>query len=58
MSSALSEPLLGTLAAFRQARPRVDLHLTEVDTGQGREAVARHETDRAVIRPSAPVRGH
>ena len=57
VTSALSEPLLGTLAAFRHARPRVDLHLTEVDTGQGQEAVARHEIDLAVIRPSAPVRG-
>ncbi|MCT9138494.1 LysR family transcriptional regulator [Streptomyces violarus] len=57
VTSALSEPLLGTLSAFRDARPRVDLHLTEVDTGEGQEAVARHEIDLAVIRPSAPVRG-
>lgn len=57
VTSALSEPLLGTLAAFRDARPRVYLHLTEVDTGEGQEAVARHEIDLAVIRPSAPVRG-
>ncbi|MFI0822039.1 LysR family transcriptional regulator [Streptomyces sp. NPDC021098] len=57
VTSALSEPLLGTLSAFRSARPRVDLHLTEVDTGEGQEAVARHEIDLAVIRPSAPVRG-
>ena len=56
VTSALSEPLLGT-SAFREARPCVDLHLTEVDTGEGQEAVARHEIDIAVIRPSAPVRG-
>ncbi|MEU6551022.1 LysR substrate-binding domain-containing protein [Streptomyces sp. NPDC046915] len=57
VTSALGEPLLGTLAAFRHARPRVDVHLTEVDTGEGQEALARHEIDLAVIRPSAPVRG-
>lgn len=57
VTSALSEPLLGTLSAFRAARPRVDVHLTEVDTGEGQEAVVRHEIDVAVIRPSAPVRG-
>ncbi|MEU5032427.1 LysR family transcriptional regulator [Streptomyces milbemycinicus] len=57
VTSALSEPLLGTLSDFRDARPHVDLHLTEVDTGEGQEAVARHEIDIAVIRPSAPVRG-
>ncbi|MGW6910029.1 LysR family transcriptional regulator [Streptomyces sp. NPDC054940] len=57
VTSALGEPLLGTLAAFRHGRPRVDVHLTEVDTGEGQQALARREIDIAVIRPSAPVRG-
>ena len=57
VTSALSEPLLSTLAAFRHARPRVDLQITEVDTASGQQALLRHEIDIAVIRPSAPVRG-
>lgn len=57
VTSALSEPLLSTLAEFRRARPRVELQIMEVDTGVGQEAVGRHEIDIAVIRPSAPVRG-
>ncbi|MEU6069705.1 MULTISPECIES: LysR family transcriptional regulator [Streptomyces] len=57
VASALSEPLLATIAAFGHARPRVDLRITEVDTGSGRQALLRHEIDVAVIRPSTPVRG-
>jgi DNA-binding transcriptional LysR family regulator len=57
VTSALSEPLLSTLAAFRHARPRVDLQITEVDTPSGQQALLQHETDVAVIRPSTPVRG-
>jgi DNA-binding transcriptional LysR family regulator len=57
VTSALSEPLLGALAAFRHARPRVDLQITEVDTASGQQALLRHEIDIAVIRPSTPVRG-
>ncbi|MEU9889747.1 LysR family transcriptional regulator [Sphaerisporangium sp. NPDC051017] len=57
VTSALSEPLLGALATFRETRPRVELQITEVDTGTGQEAVAQREIDIAVIRPSAPVRG-
>ena len=57
MTSALSEPLLGALDAFRSARPRVELRLSEVDTGWGQQALLRHEIDIAVIRPSTPVRG-
>ncbi|MGH3520485.1 MAG: LysR substrate-binding domain-containing protein [Haloechinothrix sp.] len=56
VTSALSEPLLSTLGAFRQAHPR-ELHITEVDTGSGQGALLRHEIDIAVVRPSAPVRG-
>ncbi|WUI03522.1 LysR substrate-binding domain-containing protein [Spirillospora sp. NBC_00431] len=57
VTSALSEPLLSTLAAFRHARPRVDLQITEVDTGSGRRALLQHEIDIAVIRPGTPIRG-
>jgi DNA-binding transcriptional LysR family regulator len=57
VTSALSEPLLSTLATFRHARPRVDLQITEVDTASGQQALLRHEIDIAVIRPSTPVRG-
>ncbi|MFC8662393.1 LysR substrate-binding domain-containing protein [Streptomyces sp. NPDC057199] len=57
VTSALSEPLLGTLAAFRQARPGVDVQLTEVDTPSGQQALLRHEIDIAVVRPGTPVRG-
>jgi DNA-binding transcriptional LysR family regulator len=57
VASALSEPLLSTLAAFRHARPRVDLQITEVDTPAGQQALLQHEIDVAVIRPSTPDRG-
>jgi len=57
VASALSEPLLGAIAAFREARPRVELQVREVDTPSGQELVDRHELDIAVVRPSAPVRG-
>lgn len=57
VTSALGEPLPGALAAFRHARPRVDLRITELDTGSGRQALLRHEIDVAVIRPGTPVRG-
>ena len=57
VTSALGEPLLSTLAAFRHARPRVDLQITEVDTPAGQQALLQHEIDIAVIRPSTPVRG-
>ena len=57
VTSALSEPLLSTFAAFRHARPRVDLQITEVDTASGQQALLQHEIDVAVIRPSTPVRG-
>ena len=57
VTSALNEPLLGTLAVFRGARRNVELQITEVDTGWAQEALLRHEIDIAVIRPPAPVRG-
>jgi DNA-binding transcriptional LysR family regulator len=57
VTSALSEPLLGTIAAFRLARPQVDLRITEVDTPSAQEALLHHEIDVAVARPSTAVRG-
>jgi DNA-binding transcriptional LysR family regulator len=57
VTSALGEPLLGTLETFRTDRPRVELRLTEVDTGWAQQALLRHEIDVALIRPSTPVRG-
>ena len=57
VTSALSEPLLSTLTAYRHARPHVDLQITEVDTSSGQEALLQHDIDIAVIRPSTPVRG-
>jgi DNA-binding transcriptional LysR family regulator len=57
VTSALSDPLLSTLAAFRHARPRADLQLTEVDTPAGQQALLQHQIDIAVIRPATPVRG-
>lgn len=56
VATALSEPLLGTIAAFRSLRPRVELHLVEVDTPAGQDALLRQEIDIAVIRLTAPIR--
>ena len=57
VTSALSEPLLSTLTAFRHASPRVDLQITEVDTARGRAspAPARNRHRRHTAR--TPVRG-
>jgi DNA-binding transcriptional LysR family regulator len=57
VTSALSEPLLGTIATFRRSRPQVELRVVEVDTPSGQESLLRHEIDLAVIRLSRPVRG-
>ncbi|MEV7392192.1 MULTISPECIES: LysR substrate-binding domain-containing protein [unclassified Streptomyces] len=57
VASALSEPLLGTIAEFRRTRPRVELRVVEVDTPSGQDLVQRHEIDIAVVRPDSPVRG-
>jgi DNA-binding transcriptional LysR family regulator len=57
VTSALSHPLLGALHAFRSTRLRVELQLTEVDTGWGQQPLLRHEIDIAVIRPRTPTRG-
>ena len=57
VTSALSEPLLGTIATFRRSRPQVELQVVEVDTPSGQESLLQHEIDMAVIRLSRPVRG-
>ena len=56
VTSALGEPLLSTLDAFRSARPRVELRVVEVDTPAGQQALLRYELDVAVIRLSAGTR--
>jgi len=56
VSSALDDPLLSALEAFRAARPRVELRVVEVDTPTGQQGLLRHELDVAVIRLSAPTR--
>lgn len=56
VTSALSQPLLGTIATFRRSRPQVELQVVEVDTPSGQEALLQHEIDIAVIRLSRPVR--
>jgi DNA-binding transcriptional LysR family regulator len=54
--AALSEPMLGALAAFQAERPRVELRVLEVDTPQGQQALLRRDIDVAVIRLSSPGR--
>jgi len=56
VTAALAEPLLGAFAAFRHARPDVDLRVIEVDTPQGQHALIRREIDVAVIRVGVPGR--
>jgi len=57
VTAALSEPLLGVLAAFQRDRPQVQLRVVEVDTPHGQRALRQHEIDVAVIRLSAPGGG-
>jgi DNA-binding transcriptional LysR family regulator len=56
VTSALSDPLLSTLATFRRSRPQAELQVVEVDTPSGQELLLRGEIDIAAIRLSAPVR--
>jgi DNA-binding transcriptional LysR family regulator len=57
VTSALSEPLLGTIATFRRSRPQVEVQVVEVDTPSGQASLLQDEIDIAVIRLSRPVRG-
>jgi len=56
VTSALSEPLLGTMTAFRRSRPHATLEVVEVDTPAGHEALLHRELDIAVIRLSSHTR--
>lgn len=56
VTSALSEPLLGAMTAFRRSRPLAHLEVVEVDTPAGHQALLNREVDIAVIRLSSPTR--
>jgi len=56
VTSALGEPLLSTIQAFQQHRPKVQTRVVEVDTPTGLESLLHRDIDIAIIRLSAPVR--
>ncbi|TAP43342.1 LysR substrate-binding domain-containing protein [Arthrobacter sp. S39] len=56
VTSAFSEALPAILQRFRESRPLVELHVQEIDTHHGRDALLRRELDVAVVRQS--VGGH
>ena len=56
VTSALGEPLLSTIRAFRRHRPQVETQVMEVDTPAGQEGLLQRDIDIAVVRLSAPVR--
>jgi DNA-binding transcriptional LysR family regulator len=56
VTSALGEPLLAAITAFRRARPQVDLRVVEVDTRVAAERLLQRDIDVAVVRLAAPVR--
>jgi DNA-binding transcriptional LysR family regulator len=56
VTSALGEPLLSTIRAFRRHRPQVETQVTEVDTPAGQQGLLQRDIDIAVVRLSAPVR--
>jgi DNA-binding transcriptional LysR family regulator len=53
VTSAFAAPLPGVLAAFREARPLVDIRVEEVDTHVAVQAVRRRELDVALVRQLA-----
>jgi DNA-binding transcriptional LysR family regulator len=56
VTSALGEPLLGTIRAFQRHRPQVQTRVLEVDTPAGQQGLLQRDIDVAVVRLSAPVR--
>jgi DNA-binding transcriptional LysR family regulator len=50
VTSAFSETLPQILQRFRASRPLVELHVQEIDSHHGRDALERRELDVAVIR--------
>jgi DNA-binding transcriptional LysR family regulator len=50
VTSAFSETLPQILQSFRASRPLVEMHVQEIDSHHGRDALERRELDVAVIR--------
>lgn len=56
VTSVFSEVLPQILRRFRESRPLVELHVREIDTHHGRDALLRRELDVAVIRQAVTGR--
>ena len=56
VTSAFSETLPQILQRFRASRPLVELHVQEIDSHRGRDALERRELDVAVIRQTVTGR--
>ncbi|KRE64236.1 LysR family transcriptional regulator [Arthrobacter sp. Soil736] len=56
VTSVFSEVLPQILRRFRESRPLVELHVQEIDTHHGRDALLRRELDVAVIRQAVTGR--
>lgn len=52
VTSVFTEILPGILKKFRDSRPLVELHVQEIDSHHGRDALERRELDVAIIRQS------
>ena len=57
VASAFTEALPPILQRLRQARPLIELHVQEIDTHNGRDALLHRTLDIAVIRQSRPGPG-
>src|SRR4051812_49252746 len=49
VTSALGEPLLSTIRAFRRHRPQVETQVMEVDTPAGQQGLLQRDIDIAVV---------
>ena len=56
VTSAFSETLPRILQRFRASRPLVELHVREIDSHHGRDALERRDLDVAVVRQSVAGR--
>ena len=56
VASVFSEVLPEILRRFRESRPLVELHVEEIDTHHGRDALLRRELDVAIIRQAVTGR--
>ncbi|TDL40088.1 LysR family transcriptional regulator [Arthrobacter nitrophenolicus] len=52
VTSVFNEVLPGILQKFRASRPLVELHVQEIDSHHGRDALERRELDVAIVRQS------